>query len=274
MSRGSYKKFLIVLWIVLLFWAPIENLCFANENDLILKLFRSSGLNSQIDQIHSSIWLAIPSDAFVNEAVRNESYRKFKKATPAENLATIARNEAQRVFDKEKIESVIKFYETIPGKKLARVQKELLVNHNIKSMREAHKTAALLPEERLELISRIISIQKAAETNAELNATFIDSLLNLPTPKSEKGSAQDELKTSRYSFMTLEKRLIDETIMLSYANNLKSFNDDELMTLINFFETPEATWFMEIVASANRKIVQETGRVLARTISQQTGSSR
>lgn len=274
MLPGKFAISFIIVWIFLLFFAPIKNLCMADENDLISKLFRISGLNAQIDQIHSSIWLAIPSDAFPNEAVRNESYRKFRKAIPTENLATMARNEAQRAFDREKIESVIKFHETTPGRKLARVQRDLLVNHNLKNMREAHKTAALLPEERLELISRLISIQKATETNAELNATFIDSLLNRRTHKAEVDNSQEELQTGRYSFMTLEKRLIDETIMLSYANNLKSFDDNELVTLINFFETPEAAWFMEIVATVNKKIVQETGRVLAQTIAQQTGSSR
>ncbi len=254
---------LLVILAVILFIGHAS----ANQNELVLKLLKTSGVTSQLDQIHSSIWMAVPLDAFANDTQRNEAFRRFRKVLTADYLLSIAHDQFQVSFDADRIRAVTNFFETGVGRKLARVQKDLLAPHNLKNIRESRRTAALLEGRRSELISRMIQTQRASETNSELADLLVRALL---TGKSfsEDGQEIDQSDAERTTpHVVLEKNLVNETVLLSYANNLKSFDEDELLALVTFLETPEAQWFQAKKDSFNALIVQEIGQTLSDIIS-------
>lgn len=271
-SKPYKLLFVLVMGLVLAMYSPGCSHS-SEQSELVRKLLNVSGLGAQLSNIHSALWLALPSDAFLHENQRNSALRNFRKALSSDELVSIAQNAFQIQFDAEKIELAIKFFETGPGRKLARVQKESLTNNNIRNIRESRRTAALLDDKRLELITRIIETHKAAEANSDLANMLIRSLLAQGIGQ-EGGKAPLTGHKTRASSAALEKNLIDETVLLSYANNLRSFDDKELEALISFFESPEGKWFETTSDLFIGEIVSKLGEALAQTLSQQSQQIR
>ncbi len=248
--------------------------CGANQDELILKFIKSSGFASQIEQVHSAFWAAVPADAFVSYNQRNEAWKRFKKDLPADRLMSILRDQVLDSFDQDRIDSLIKFYETGLGRKLIRVQRDMLSVNNLKSIRESRKTVALLDTKRLELLSRIMELNKAARTNTQLTSTLVEAMLMGDTDKpGEDGPSESRVNKSRNP-IALEQNLVDETMILSYANNLKHFDEKELNDLIAFLESPEAEWLGKVSSSFLNKAVWELGKALSHTLANQSGQGR
>ena len=259
---------IISLLISIIFVVQWPDYCSAeqNQNELVSRLMKVSGLSAQIDQIHAAIWAAAPADAFASEAQGNEALRRFRKTFTTDRLMSLVRDQMLNSFDEDKIESLIKFHENPLGRKLARIQKDSLNSRNLKNMRESRKTAALLEGKRLDLISKIMELDQAAEINTQLAMEFVLAMLNpealSDTQEIYPEASQDRRKTS----VALEKSLVDETTILSYANNLKSFDESELAALASFLETPEADWFRKTSGASFRNAARELGKALAETL--------
>ncbi len=241
------------------------------QNDLVTKLIKVSGLSSQIDQIHTAIWAAAPADVFVSEAQANDALRRFRKAFTTEQLMSLIRDRMLSSFDEDNIERLIKFHETVLGRKLARTQRELLNNRNLKNIREGRKTAALLEGKRLDLVSRIMELNKAVEINTQLATEFVLGMLNTNTGPDTQETFPEANHHQQKTSVALEKNLVDENTMLSYANNLKAFDENELTALVTFLETPEAEWFRKTTVSFFRSAAREFGKALAETLANPSG---
>ncbi len=225
----------------------------AQQPDTILKLLKSSGIISQLEQAPASIWMSLPSDTFYNETQRNEAFRQFKKSLSPEFLNKLATEHFASEFNEENVQEMIRFFDSTLGRKLSRVQRNLLDVHNIRNLRESRRAAAMLEDDRLEVINKLIDVQQALKTNSSLTSTLLKSLIS------------NESDQEKISSLTLDKNLMEETILLAYANNLKNFDNDELTSLVDFFGRAEAKWFMSINHSLNIKIMAEAGRVLSET---------
>lgn len=242
-----------------------------DQNELINRLVKISGLSSQIEQIHTAVWAAAPADAFATESQGTEAFKRFKKAFTTDRLMSLIRDQMMSSFDEDKIESLIKFHETTLGRKLARIQKDVLNIRNLKITREGRKNAALLEGKRLGLISRLMELNKAAEINAQLATEFVMGMLDNNAAPDAHRLSEETIYNQAKTTVALEKNLVDETTILSYANNLKSFDENELTALVTFFETPEAEWFMETTGSFFRNAARELGKALTETLANRSG---
>lgn len=248
--------------------------CQSDQSELINRLLRTSGLASQIEQIHSAVWAAVPADAFSNDTQRNDALRGFKKTVTTDELMSLLREQIMNSFQEEKIEALIKFFETALGRKLSRIQKDMLNTNNLKAIRESRRIAALLEGKRLELISRIMELNRAAEINTQLTSTLIDAMI-MKEPLRRADSESSGTTLDRHEPQAaLEKNLVDETMILSYANNLKTFDENELTALVSFYETPEADWFRTVSNSFMRHAVRELGIALSRSLANQSVQTR
>ena len=259
---------IISLLISIIFVVQWPDYCSAeqNQNELVSRLMKVSGLSAQIDQIHAAIWAAAPADVFVTEAQGNDAFKRFRKTFTTDQLMSLVHNQMLNSFDEDKIASLIKFHETPLGRKLARIQKDSLNFRNLKGMRESRKTAALLEGKRLDLISRIMELDQASEINTQLATEFVLAMLNPDTSADTEEISPEMPQDRRKTSVALEKSLVDETTILSYANNLKSFDESELAALATFLETPEADWFRKATGASFRNAARELGKALAETL--------
>jgi len=259
---GEWAGFLAVcsfLWVALL--APSG---FCDETDaLIDKALDQSGLSGQLESFAPAVLSAVPDDAFPNAKTKAEIGASMKKTVGKDRLLPLVREAVRENFDREMIEQVIAFYDSKLGRKVGRLQGNILAPALLKTVREGRKTTAAMDETRLNLLRRIIKAESVAQYNQMLLQSFVKGLIDAAQnaqgsydPKSraglegiEKGIRFDEART-------------EEIALVALTHAYRSLDDKELEELAAHKESKAGVWFGSTLQKGLDKAAYETGKAL------------
>jgi hypothetical protein len=246
---------------------------------LIDKAIKLSGIAGQIEMLGKTILSAVPADAFPDQRARNEAEALIRKRASKEALTEIVRASVRRQFDKDKIEKVVRFYESSFGRKVGRLQDNALETGLLKSIREGRKTAASLDEARLKTLARIIDAEIVSESNDILVKSVVRGLLNGSTeganrPNDETDQIDEKLKAVEKT-MAMEQHRMDDMTLTAFALTYRSLSDKELEELAAYQESAGASWFRDAVLNGLDRASYDVSRALgaALTASRNAGRS-
>ncbi len=247
----------------LAFVVPLVVLTFVSETfpsiaqePLVTKVIRVSGLRGQMQNFSSAILSTIPADIFPDNRTRVDFTEKLKDEINPKALLEVAENSFEEQLDREKLDQVVKFYESNTGRKVGKAQTEALSSHVIKAIREGRRTASSLDEERRKIIERLISIQRVSENNILFRGLIIKSLdsSNLYDPYG--GNLEDETKKkSLQPLRTNEADSLAQTALVCFAYTYRSLNSSDLDSFLEFEESETGEWFNSAVSKVFQQIV-------------------
>jgi len=263
-----------------LFLAFSASPSFADDTDaLIDKALKLSGIAGQIEMLGKTILSAVPADAFPDQRARNEAEAFMRKRASQEALTEIVRTSVRKQFEKDKIEKVVRFYESSFGRKVGRLQDNALETGLLKSIREGRKTAASLDEVRLKTLARIIDAEIISESNDILVKSVVKGLLDGSTegvnrPDDETDQINEKLKAVEKT-MAMEQHRMDDTALTAFALTFRSLSDKELEELAAYRESASASWFRDAVLNGLDRATYNVSRALgaALTASRNAGRS-
>lgn len=256
------------------------SLAFGDEIDVsIEKAVRLSGIAGQIEAAGKSILSTVPSDVFPDQKARNEAETYVRKNASKEAMSDMVRSSIRERYDKDKMESVIRFYDSPLGKKVGRLQDNALDAGLLKSIREGRKTVATLDETRLKTIKRIIDAENVSESNDILVTTLVRGLL--AGSSEETKDSENEAETISSKLKAAEKTLANEQhrmgdmALTAYALTFRSLSDKELEELAAFHESADAMWFRDVTLNGLDRAIFSVSKALgaALTASRNTGRS-
>jgi hypothetical protein len=261
-TRSRIRKLVFIVPLVVLTFFS-ETFPLMAQEPLVAKVIRVSGFRGQIQNFSSAILSTIPADIFPDNRTRVDFTEKFKDEISSKALLEVAENSFEEQLDREKLDQVVKFYESSTGRKLGRAQTEALSSHMIKAIREGGRTASSLDDERRKIIERLISIQKVSENNILFRGLIVKSLdtANLYDPLESNLEDQTKNKSLQPSRAN-EADSLAQTALVCFAYTYRSLNSSDLESFLEFEESETGLWFNSRISNVFREIVVLTVRSL------------
>jgi hypothetical protein len=254
-TSSRIRKLAFVVPLVVLIFVSETFPSIAQER-LVAKVIRVSGLRGQIQNFSSAILSTIPADIFPDNRTRFDFTEKLKDEINPKALVEVAENSFEEQPDSEKLDQVVKFYESNTGRKVGKAQTEALSSHIIKAIREGGRTASSLDDERRQILERLISIQGVFENNILFRGLIIKSLdsANLYDPY---GSSLEN-ETKKKSFQPSRAKEADslsQTALVCFAYTYRSLNSSDLDSFVKFEESQAGQWFNSKVSKVFQQFV-------------------
>jgi hypothetical protein len=268
-NMNAFK--LVICFLMALLPLLAAGVAVGNDIDTLTdKALRVSGITGQLDDLSAAIVSAVPADAFPSAKMRSEANSFVKKNAGKNALVEMVHSTVRRAVDKESLEKVIAFYESKLGKKIGRLQGAALEPSLLKSIREGRNVMAAADESRLHTLKRIVTSDRAADTNALMLNTVLRGLLegysgDTPETANDEEVVRGKMKIMDKSVRALEDRT-EELALAAYAYTYRSLDDQELKDLATFRESSEATRFGEAVRKGLEEAVYKTARVFAEAV--------
>jgi hypothetical protein len=275
----NFSRYGLVSAALFLFLAFYASPSLADDADaLIDKALKLSGITGQIEMLGKTILSAVPADAFPDQKARNEAEALIRKRASKEALTEMVRASVRRQFDKDKIEKVVRFYESSFGRKVGRLQDNALETGLLKSIREGRKTAASLDETRLKTLARIIDAEIISESNDILVKSVVRGLLDGSTeganrPNDETDQINEKLKAVEKT-MAMEQHRMDDMALTAFALTYRSLSDKELEELAAYQESAAASWFRDAVLNGLDSASYEVSRALGASLTASRNAGR
>jgi len=243
---------------------------FCDDTDaLIDKGLNLSGLSGQLELFAPAVISAVPDDAFPDAKAKEEIASLIKKTAGKVRLLTLVREAVREDFDRQMIEQVITFYDSKLGRKVGRVQGNILTPALLKTVREGRKTAAAMDDTRLNLLRRLIKAERVTQTNEKLLQSFINGMID-----GTLGAEESQDRKSREVLEGIEKEIrfdearAEEIALVAFAHAYRSLDDQELEELAKHKESEAGAWFGRSLQKGFVRIAYETGKALGEAAQQ------
>ncbi|MCX5871790.1 MAG: DUF2059 domain-containing protein [Deltaproteobacteria bacterium] len=226
------------------------------QDPLITKVIRISGLRGQLQNMPTAFLMTIPADLFLDNRSRSDFNTRMKDEISPENLIEIFEETLSENIDNDKLNQVIKFYESNLGRKVGRIQNDALSTYSIRVVREGRKFATAIDDDRTRILERLIDSLRIYQTNLmyrKLIVRLIGSTGWSEQPKSED-TREAKLESVENS-LGRDSDSLRQMALTCFANTYKSLNDSELVSLTEFYETQAGIWFQDRVSRAFEKVI-------------------
>ncbi len=255
LTSSRVRKLTFVIPLVVLTFVSETFSSIAQER-LVTKVIRVSGLRGQIQNFSSAVLATIPADIFPDNRTRFDFNEKLKDEINPKALLEVVENSFEEELDTEKLDQVIKFYESNTGRKVGRAQTEALSSNIIKAIREGRRTASSLDDERRQIIERLISVQRVSENNILFRGLIIKSLgsANLYDPYGSNLENETKKKSIQPSRAN-EPDSLAQTALVCFAYTYRSLSSSDLDSFLEFEESETGQWFNSKVSKAFQQIV-------------------
>jgi hypothetical protein len=253
------------LGIILLLFAimPVR----ADENrDLIDKALRLSGISGQFDELGPSLVSAMPLDAFPYQKFRHELSAAIKKCFSRENIKESMISAMAVELESGTLDAVIKFYESKPGRKAARINETALESGVLRNIRESRTYLNGLDANRVELLKRLLKAENSVADNERLMQSVLRGFVEVSSEQTDGASDLLQQTAEKMDIVnkiiSAQQNRIEDTALMASAYSFKSMDDKELLEIIAFLESQPAVQFN----TALMKGLDETVRRLAKDI--------
>lgn len=243
----------------------------SQETDqLIDRALKSSGILGQLEHLHETVISCIPDDAFPDRRLKRETGALLKETAGKEVLLPLVRRAVRENLDVDKLQTVLKFYDSKIGKKVGRLQEAALDADVIRDLRERRALLATLNESRMAVLERIAAAERLSEANSKLINAIIEGLV--------EGYADEVSKTDRPSEETRKQiriALKEATAgsdrsrdpgLIGLAYTLRPVDDKELREFAAFCCSEAGVWFNMSVQKGLEVAVTKTGRALGAAV--------
>ncbi|MGC8602297.1 MAG: DUF2059 domain-containing protein [Desulfomonilaceae bacterium] len=220
------------------------------------KLIRMSGLRGQIQRLPDAILMTVPSDLFPDNRSRFDFNNYIKSEINTESMVKLLQETLSENLNPDKLEKLIKFYESSLGQKIGRIQADVLSMYNIKSIREARGITTTLGPNRAKLIDRLINNQRIYQNNFAFRKLII-SLLSQTNWNEEFKSGNNKLTTSDFKEKSFEKDAdsLRQATLTCFTYTYRSLTDLELESFAEFQETQAGECFEIAVTRGFKQVI-------------------
>ncbi len=243
----------------------------SSETDqLIDRGLKNSGIAAQLETLPEIVISCIPDDAIPDKRIRRETVNLVKETAGKEILLATVHAAVTENFDNEKLQAVLRFYDSNLGKKVGRLYETSLDPELIRDLREKRTILAALNETRVATLEQIVSAGGFSEANANLLNAMVEGLV--------EGYANEVSKTDRPNNeakkqirIALKEAIVGsnrsrEFALLGLARTLQSLDDKELQEFATFCSSDAGTWFNMSVQKGLENAVTKTGVALGTAV--------
>ena len=243
----------------------------SSETDqLIDKSLKNSGIAAQLETLPEIVISCIPDDAIPDKRTRRETVNLIKETAGKEVLLSAVRAAVKENLDNDKLQAVLKFYDSRIGKKVGRLYETALDPELIRDLREKRTILAALNENRAATLERIVSAGGFSEANANLLNAVVEGLVEGYTNEVSKTDRPNN-ETKKQIRIALKEAIVGsnrsrEFALVGLARTLQSLDDKELQEFALFCTSDAGTWFNRSVQKGLENAVTKTGVALGTAV--------
>ena len=243
----------------------------SSETDqLIDKSLKNSGIAAQLETLPEIVISCIPDDAIPDKRTRRETVNLIKETAGKEVLLSAVRAAVKENLDNDKLQAVLKFYDSRIGKKVGRLYETALDPELIRDLREKRTILAALNENRVATLERIVSAGGFSEANANLLNAVVEGLVEGYTNEVSKTDRPNN-ETKKQIRIALKEAIVGsnrsrEFALVGLARTLQSLDDKELQEFALFCTSDAGTWFNRSVQKGLENAVTKTGVALGTAV--------
>jgi hypothetical protein len=243
----------------------------SSESDqLIDKSLKNSGMAAQLETLPEIVISCIPDDAIPDKRTRRETVNLIKETAGKEVLLSAVRAAIKENLDNDKLQAVLKFYDSRIGKKVGRLYETVLDPELIRDLREKRTILAALNENRVATLERIVSAGGFSEANANLLNAVVEGLVEGYTNEVSKTDRPNN-ETKKQIRIALKEAIVGsnrsrEFALVGLARTLQSLDDKELQEFALFCTSDAGTWFNRSVQKGLENAVTKTGVALGTAV--------
>jgi hypothetical protein len=239
-------------------------------DQLIDKALKSSGILSQLEHLHDTVISCVPDDAFPDRGIKRETEALLKETAGKEVLLPLVRSAVKENLDVDKLQAVIKFYDSKIGRKVGRLQESALDEGLIRELRQRRALLATLNESRVATLERIVTTGRIPEANSNLINAIIEGLVGGyadEVPKTDR-PGEETRKQIRIALKeaTVGSNRSREHALIGMAYTLRPVDDRELREFAAFCGSEAGVWFSTSVQKGLEAAVAKTGRALGTAV--------
>jgi hypothetical protein len=240
------------------------------SDQLIDKALKISGIMGQLEHLADTVVSCIPDDAFPNRRIKRETEALLKETAGKETLLPLVRNAVGESLDVDKMQAVLKFYDSKIGKKVGRLQEAALNADLIREIRERRALLASLNESRMTTLKGIVTTGRLSEANSNLINAIIEGLVEGYADEVSKTDRPNE-ETRKQIRIALKEATADsnrsrDLALVGLAYTLRPVDDKELREFAVFCGSEAGVWFNMSVQKGLEAAVTRTGRALGTAV--------
>jgi hypothetical protein len=266
-AMRKLPRFIAVLTLSLLSTFPALG---AEQDKLIDKALKSSGISGQVDGLAEAVLHSIPLDAFPDSKMKYESVSFLKESAAKESLVTFVKDAVREEVDQDSLEKVISFYDSRLGKRVGRAQEGALDPNVLKNIRESRALFASLSGSRASALQRIISAARVSQVNAILLQRTFEGLTEGYLSETQLSEHEAEAMRGQVKLMVehikADSTRSEETAQIAFAYTFKTLDDKEMEEFAKFSESEPAVSFHKAVQRGLEQAVSQTARVLGTAV--------
>ena len=243
----------------------------SSETDqLIDKGLKDAGIAAQLETLPEIVTSCIPDDAIPDKRTRRETVNLIKETAGKEALLSAVHAAVKENLDNDKLQEVLKFYDSRIGKKVGRLYQTALDPELIRDLRERRTILAALNETRVATLERIVSAGGLLEANANLLNAMVEGLVEGYASEVSKADRPNN-ETKKQIRIALKEAIVGsnrsrEFALLGLARTLQSLDDKELQEFAIFCGSDAGTWFNRSVQKGLENAVTKTGVALGTAV--------
>ena len=223
-----------------------------------------------MEHLADTVVSCIPDDAFPDRRIKRETEALLKETAGKEALLPLVRNAVRESLDVDKLQTVLKFYDSRIGKKVGRLQEAALNADLIREIRERRAVLASLNESRMTTLKGIVTAGRLSEANSNLINAIIEGLVEGYADEVSKTDRPNE-ETRKQIRIALKEATADsnrsrDLALVGLAYTLRPVDDKELREFAVFCGSEAGVWFNMSVQKGLEAAVTRTGRALGTAV--------
>jgi hypothetical protein len=240
--------------------------CGQETDQMIDKALKNSGITGQLEHLHDTVISSIPDDAFPDRRIKRETGEFLKETAGKEVLLPLVRGVVKENLDVDKMQTVLKFYDSKVGRKVGRLQESALEPNLISELKEKRALLATLNESRVATLERIVAAERVPEASSSLINAIIEGLVEGYSDEVSRSERPNEESRKQIRIALKEatagSNRSRELALLGLAHTLRPVNDKELLQFAAFCDSEAGVWFNTSVQKGLQEAVTKTGRAL------------
>jgi|GEM_PF-1830414 len=235
----------------------------AGSVTLYIKYLKVSGFQTQLKLIPKALFGSLPADAFGDPKTKNKVERSFYAKTDSDEWVSLVASELANGVDVSAVDELTRFYSSRVGRKLATAQEAALNSWTLQHAREGYSRVPTLSETRLSLLRKLVEDSDIERANIEAVDAVVQGLLEGYLGQSGKHEmTKEDMEETLLHSRRLAQARTGELCLVSLANSLSSFNDQELGELSSFFESNVSRQAQTVYRKALRNVLRDAGHAL------------
>ncbi len=235
-------------------------------DEVMNKALKDAGIIRQLEMLPETVISCIPDDWFSSKKSRHEIVSFLKEKAGKDTLLSQMRIAVRPNVDFEKLQQVLRFYDSNLGKKVGHLQETALDPEIMKDLRAKRAVLAVLHEARMNTLDQIVTVTRMADAHSNLLNSIIEGLVK---GYSDETPSADHLanETNKQIRTAIKEAIADsnrsrEFALICLASGLRTLDDRELKELAIFYSSDAGIWFNNWVQKGLELAVNETGRNL------------